>query len=281
MTGVTANARLDAKNTIAGFPVEIPRADESGARPGANQCYQPTARPTRCVPTGAIDPMKGALKRLAAVLPARSQQAMKRLFFARQVRGGTFSTDEPEYAELDAWLRTGDWVVDVGANVGHYTHRFARLVGDRGRVIAFEPQPQSFELLTANLQAGGLSNVTLFNAAASERTALVHMTVPTFETGLKNYYMARLSEDESNGAGTHVLSIAIDALDLPQRVALIKIDAEGHEMAVLRGMQKLLRRDRPRLIVEVSEHAVTELLESMGYVGRRLPGSPNHVFESR
>lgn len=228
---------------------------------------------------GAISRMSSVLKRVAAFLPIRSQQVLKRLYFAWQVRRDTFSTDEPEFAELAKWVDPGDWAIDIGANVGHYTLRLARLVGDTGRVLALEPQPQSFEILASNLQAAGRANVTLLNLAASDRTALVQMTIPTFETGLRNYYMARLSDDASTESTTSVLSIPVDSLDLPHGVKLVKIDAEGHELQVIHGMKELLRRDRPRLIVEVSSGEVVDLLRSLGYRDTTLANSPNRIFE--
>src|SRR4030065_2139701 len=123
-------------------------------------------------------------KRIAASLPALWQNELKRLHFRRQIRRGTFITSEPEYAILPSLISEGDWAIDVGANVGHYTKRFSELVGVSGRVIAFEPVPETFALLAANLQEVSNFNVTLINAAASEDTDIVGMSVPTFDTGL-------------------------------------------------------------------------------------------------
>jgi expansin (peptidoglycan-binding protein) len=60
-------------------------------------------------------------KRLAAKLPNSVQDELKRWHFARQIRNHAFATAEPEYAMLEEWISHGDWVVDVGANVGHYS----------------------------------------------------------------------------------------------------------------------------------------------------------------
>ena len=75
-----------------------------------------------------------------------------------------------------------------------------------------------------------------------------------------------------------VYALAIDQLGLARRVSLIKIDAEGHERAVIEGMIDLVRRDHPVIIYEASRQA-GELLESLGYRLRRMPGSANHVAE--
>src|SRR6516162_3358285 len=104
------------------------------------------------------------LKKLASKFPSRVQQELKRWHFWRQLHFGTFATSEPEYARLPSWVGEGDWVVDVGANVGHYTIRLSQLVGKSGRVFAFEPVPENFELLVSNVSTVCVQNVTLFNA---------------------------------------------------------------------------------------------------------------------
>src|SRR5262245_59935385 len=106
-------------------------------------------------------------KRIAAQLPHGWQQALKRRHFRRQMRRNSFRTNEPEWDLSSQWLSPGDWAIDVGANIGHYTKRFSDLVGASGRVIAFEPVPATFELLSANAAQFTCANTTLLNLAAS------------------------------------------------------------------------------------------------------------------
>ena len=80
------------------------------------------------------------LKQIAARLPHRWQTELKRIYFRRQISKGTFGTDTtdvPEYKILHTLITSGDWVIDIGANVGYYTKRFSELVGPHGRVIRF------------------------------------------------------------------------------------------------------------------------------------------------
>ncbi len=219
--------------------------------------------------------MLSPLKRVASHLPAVWQSEVRRHLYRRQIRHNTFTTNEPESALLDSLLHVGDWAIDVGANVGHYTKGMSDLVGESGRVIAFEPVAETFSLLAANVQSYKFQNVTLVNAAASDSTSLSHMIVPRFETGLPNYYEATL---ETQAEGIRVLTLSIDGLGLPQLVGLIKIDAEGHELRVLRGARRLLERDRPVVIIEVSSREVHSFLEKMSYVRQTLPESPNHIY---
>lgn len=215
------------------------------------------------------------LKRIASRLSLRHQQELKRVHFARQIRAGTFITDEHEFGRLGEWVRPGDWVLDIGANVGHYACRLSQLVGPEGRVFAFEPMPATFELLVANAARFAFQNVTLLNFAASRAPGIVGMSVPRLDVGLDNYYMAKIA---SGADTTSVASIDVDALRLPRPVKLAKLDVEGHELEALQGMQQLLRDSRPVLIVEGTSPEVADFLAGFGYAFSYEAGSSNRVF---
>jgi FkbM family methyltransferase len=217
------------------------------------------------------------IKRLAALLPNSWQHELRRRHFRRQIRLARFYSDEKEYALLDTLLGQGDWVLDIGANVGHYTMRMADLVGPSGRVIALEPVPDTFSLLAANARLFAHANVSLLNVAASDRVAIVDMQIPRFPDGLSNYYQARLSAARG---GLPVLTLPIDDLSLPP-VRLVKIDVEGHELPALHGMRGLLARDHPVLIVETGSQETLSFLGSLDYAVERLPGSSNLLCRPR
>lgn len=220
--------------------------------------------------------MIGALKKIASRLPRRAQQGLKRFHFGRQIRSRNFRTAEPEYDLLPALISPGDWVLDVGANVGHYTARFSELVGERGRVISFEPVPDTFELLASNVALLPHKNVTLINSAASDVTDVVGIEIPKFtDSGLDDYYTAHLSQAS---CGLNVLCIPVDSLNLPHPVRLVKIDAEGHELPVLRGARALLERDHPVLIIEDNGSDICEYLAGFGYSYEKMESSPNRLF---
>ena len=212
-----------------------------------------------------------------ARLPPGIQFELRRANFSRQIRRGSFVPDEPEIAEITRHVRAGDWAIDVGANVGHYTCHIARCVGASGRVLSFEPVPVSFALLASNVCASGASNVTLFNVALSSSAAVLRMAVPLYEhTRVKNYYQAHISS-----AGEYpVLCLPLDVIPIPGLVRLVKIDAEGHDLQVLLGMESLLQRDRPALIVEASRTGpVASWLSERGYSIRKTVGPFNIVAE--
>lgn len=221
------------------------------------------------------------LKKVVSHLPLAMQQTLKRLHFARLIRSGNFTTaedEDTEFPRLAGWVRDGDWVIDVGANVGNYTARLSELVGPGGRVISIEPVPETFELLVANLARFPARNVTFLNIAASAATAVQSMRMPLLDSGMENRYMAHISDGP---ADLSVMTLPIDTLALPFPVRLVKVDVEGHELQALRGMEALLRRDRPILIVEGQVAEVAAYLATLGYGFEHQERSPNRVYTHR
>ena len=168
------------------------------------------------------------VKTIAARLPLRWQLDLKRRLYARQIRRGTFATDEPEYERLPDLLQPGDWVLDIGANVGHYTKRFSELVGPGGRVIAVEPTPATFSLLAANALLFAHPNVTLLNVAGSDHPDVVGLSIPKFDSGLDNFYEAQLAPGGANAEQFGLqaamgVAIAVPVLSLACQVALKRL----------------------------------------------------------
>ena len=220
--------------------------------------------------------MFGLLKILSSKFPKRLQQDLKRLHYARQIKINNFLGDEPEYDRLETWVNPGDWVIDAGANIGHYALKLSRLVGENGRVFAFEPVSDTFELLAANVTRFPYQNVSLFNVAASDSATMLGMEMPKMDSGLDNYYMAHLTENESS---LKVYCMPIDYFNFPKTVKFVKIDVEGHEIAVLKGMQKLILRDHPVIVAEGHTPEVVSFLTELGYKNTRFEKSPNTLYE--
>ncbi len=220
------------------------------------------------------------LKRLARWLPARQQRRVRRWQYARQIRRGTFVSDEPEFSRLHEWVRPRMMVLDIGANIGHYSLRMAELVGPQGRVLSFEPILDTFEILVSNLAAKATVQISPWNTGVSDVFKTVKMSVPRFDNGLPNYYEARIQSNTTENAGVPVICIAIDSLGLLP-VGFAKIDVEGHELSVINGMRNLIARDRPTLLIEGRNPEIAEILASAGYRHCDIDGSPNRLFTVR
>ncbi len=232
--------------------------------------------------------MNPYLKRVAGWLPLETHGAMRRFHCRRSLKRGRFISNEYEYHILDRLVRLDDWVLDIGANFGVYTARMSSLVGPKGRVIAVEPVMQSFDVLNAVVQQLPLKNVTLLNVACFDKTCALPLRIPTEASGIENLYESAL---DPGADGPIALCLSVDSLDLPEPISLVKIDTEGAELSVLKGMSRLLERDHPILIVEWIHgmETIVEYLAGFGYrvasAARRATAADrfvyqNHVFQS-
>jgi FkbM family methyltransferase len=138
----------------------------------------------------------------------------------------------------------GGVFLDIGAHVGHYTLRAARVCE---QVIAFEANPASSARLLENLALNSIGNVVLMAMAAWDRTEVVHLAHGA-EQRTRSGGMRVLPED--TGTGIRVPAIPVDHLTLSRNVGLIKIDTEGGDLRVLAGMRDTIRLSRPVIVVE-------------------------------
>jgi FkbM family methyltransferase len=143
------------------------------------------------------------------------------------------------------YIKAGDVVVDVGAFVGDHSLCYAHMTSKTpGRVLAFEPNPCAFYSLQKNMSP--FSHVDCYNVALSDKPGKCALSVDPNAGGM---YL------DAESTGTPVELKTLDSYKL-DRVALIKIDAEGFEPAILRGAVETLKRCKPVLVIEVNEGAL-------------------------
>jgi len=144
-----------------------------------------------------------------------------------------------ESSLLHQLLRPGGCMLDVGANVGYYSVLGAQIVGGSGRVVAVEPDAGNCALLRAN--TSGLTPVEAHEVALGAQPGRVTMSTNPANQG--DLYPLR-------DAGSEVPVLRGDDLGL-DRVDLLKIDVQGAEVAVLKGLRRTLTRSRPGLAVMI------------------------------
>jgi FkbM family methyltransferase len=175
---------------------------------------------------------------------------------------GEFS--EGEVALFRQLLRPGDLVVEAGANFGAHTVAMAKMVGEKGCIIAFEPQRLVYQAMVANVALNSLSHVVTMQAGlgAYQGTIKVPVLNPAKEHNFGGFNISK------HNAGEEVPVKTIDSLNL-SRCRLIKVDVEGMECEVLEGARNTIARIRPVLYVENDrvEHSqrLIALIQSFGY----------------
>lgn len=182
-----------------------------------------------------------------------------------RVLGGSY---EPEQTgAFERALRPGDSFLDVGAHAGYYTLLASMLVGDSGRVWAFEPNPRNFGYLERNVEINGRANVECVPAAVSRGT------------GVARFAMAGSGTGHLSAAGAlEVRTLSLDGFcaERALRPAAVKVDVEGAELEVLEGAAELLREARPTIFLSTHgpelHRAALARLEEAGYEARPLVG---------
>jgi FkbM family methyltransferase len=150
-------------------------------------------------------------------------------------------------------LQPGMTVIDVGANFGYYTLLFGALVGSAGRVYAVEPNPEAVGKLRRSVDLNGLASRTTIVAAAAGAADGGEVTLFAPHGEPKNGAIIGSAAAIPPDLGTiyTVPQVTLDrATAADPRIDFVKIDAEGAEEAVIAGMIRTLRRDRPKLILE-------------------------------
>jgi FkbM family methyltransferase len=147
-------------------------------------------------------------------------------------------------------LRPGDVCVDVGANIGYDTLLASSVVGAAGKVVAIEAAPRIFSLLEHNVRINRAGNVRLVNAAVSDR----QQTVTLYSGGARNIGATTTLASRGLPAETTVEAWALAQILTPEEIArakLIKIDIEGGELPVLKGLLADVSRFPQELVVIV------------------------------
>ena len=182
--------------------------------------------------------------------------------------------EDREIVTLCKYIPQGGTVLDVGANIGLSALEFSRTAGPGGRVIAFEPHPDTAARLRANLDRNGAANVEIVQSAVGAAPGTI-----TFNE----------SADATLSSASVIPRNLVRSFDVPLTtvdlawaeagrpfVAVLKIDVEGGELAVLQGAGELLARDHPAILLEAwgpqQLDPIHALLIAAGYVQHQPDG---------
>lgn len=162
------------------------------------------------------------------------------LIFEQLGREGLYESETSRF--FLTTVEPGQCFVDVGANNGYYTLLAASRVGPEGSVMSFEPNPEAFQRLTRNVELNRLKNVRTFQVALSDGTREGQLFCPAEGDGLSSLTPL----PDSRPIAIHELPF--DSLPCPRRVDVVKIDVEGAELDVLKGMERTVAAN-PRIKV--------------------------------
>jgi FkbM family methyltransferase len=182
--------------------------------------------------------------------------------------GYLVGTAEPHLQRaIRDYVKTGDTVYDIGANMGYVSLSLAKQVGSRGRVIAFEPVPRNIDLLRTNIENNRLTNIQVLAVAASDRCGEAVIRIA------ENFSTASMTWHRNNPSAIELVIKTVTIDELVQAGDLcgpkfVKIDVEGAEGQVLQGMRRTVAAAKPVLFVECSDagrETTWYLLCELGY----------------
>jgi FkbM family methyltransferase len=194
-----------------------------------------------------------------------------------------YSSDADSSAGVLTYLKQGDTVLDIGGNIGQTALRMAQKIGETGRVISFEPYPETTERFEYNLKLNDqIKNITLEGIALGEAKSILKM----FQDCSTNSGGNRMLHPsaQNNGGIEEVMVTSLDEYVADKNhlkhINLIKIDVEGFEMKVLKGAKKVLRDHKPDLFIELDDENLKKQGNSAVEVVDFLIGLKYQVMDS-
>lgn len=187
---------------------------------------------------------------------------------------------------LCSTIKNGMTVIDIGANIGYYTILESYIVGNKGKVIAFEPVPTSFAYLKRNMEINKRHNIYAKNVAIGDREGMETMFI--FSKANQNSLIAY------GRKFTSTIDVKVRTLDglieKESKIDIIRMDIEGYECKVISGMTKILKEHKPMIFLElhVSFTPLKEIfaflknIHAMGYnIKWAFPRIKDEVFMGR
>lgn len=176
-------------------------------------------------------------------------------------------------------ISEGMQVIDIGANIGYFSILFSKWVGDNGKVFAFEPDPDNYELLLKNIHANNCKNIIPIKKAVSNYDGKTFLFHSNENKGDHRIFEAKILPEDEIRNRIEIESIRLDSFISPQqKIDFIKMDIQGSEMLALEGMMQILSRNHKMYLltefwpyaIEMSGRSPEEYLEILRKLGFKI-----------
>jgi FkbM family methyltransferase len=231
---------------------------------GKGRIYRRFAR--RDWPVGAVEDVRTKDGFLLRLNPRNEEH--RRIYYYGE------HDERYELALLRKIIQPSDVFWDIGANVGYYTCLAASLVGESGRVVAFEPAPTTRKFLEDNIRLNAFSNIAVLPYAVGERNgiAAIHMSDPALGEGTASL---NASDDKSFSVDIEVRRLDDLYSSLPPPM-VVKIDVEGVFGQLWRGAREFFSRNAPIVMAELKGEA---FVSAAGNLGDEIAALDYSMFE--
>jgi len=178
--------------------------------------------------------------------------------------------EKPEIDYISEYLKAGDVFVDIGANIGLFSLNASKVVGDQGKVVAFEAFSSNFKQFKNNISINNFKNIISENKAISNQNSTIEIlynekdhNIGMASAFLKDFTSREIVESTTLDEYASIHNIS--------KIDLIKIDIEGGEYHAILGMTKILSERKPQVIMEInhqtlqdSGHTEKEIIDLFG-----------------
>jgi FkbM family methyltransferase len=157
-------------------------------------------------------------------------------------------------------IKPGMVVFDIGANIGYLTFLAAKICGDNGSVIAFEPGNQSFELMKKSLALNEYKNVELVNKAVADQSKIGKFFISPYGSVVN-----KIIDEDDECSSTDIEFVSLDDFISMRKIRpdFIKIDVQGAQYLVLDGMKNMLEKNYPlKMVIEFSARSTQEKMDN-------------------
>ena len=184
---------------------------------------------------------------------------------------------------LKAICKDGMTVVDIGANIGSHTILMSKLVGNEGKVYAFEPCKNHCEILFHNLMINNCFNTIVYPVGCSDKNENMFIDKIFLDTKQSENFGAIVLKKEFENNDEIVKTNSIDSYNF-SKIDIVKIDAEYMEDKVLNGMRNTILKYKPIMIIEIHDlevENIANILNSMDYSIKRIENTVDFLAISR
>ena len=155
-------------------------------------------------------------------------------------------------------LKEGDTFFDVGTNIGSYSLVASKIVGNSGKVYSFEPVFKTLKKLTETVERNNFNNIQIEKKIVSDKNESINI----YASPDDNIGMSSIVKKFENVKPESVPSVILDEYIIAQKIkkiTLVKIDVEGAELAVLKGMKRILKEIKPIIFIEISNDVLADI----------------------
>ena len=191
----------------------------------------------------------------------------------RRLQRSIKRSDEQEINLVKKFIKSGTDSIDVGVYRGVYSYEMSKY---SEKVHSFEPNPIIFKYINKNLKKF-IKNIHLYNFALSNQNKTMNLKIPIRNSNsnkeiFEEYYeMGKATIHNENNFENYenfeIQTKKIDEFNFDNKISLIKIDVEGHELEVIEGAKNTIKRDKPVLLVEIEkQYTKKEVAESINFI---------------